>query len=316
MSEQVRPIILLSECLGIRPVRYDGNIVFDNFVEALIKYVDIVPICPEVGIGLSTPRNPLILYLEKNSIELVDTVTRHNYTRDMEEYAHRILRNIVIDGALLKSASPSCGVGDAKLYSEERRVIRKTDGLFTSILKNIYSYIPVESEKRMYNYEIRRRFLIKVFSLADLRTTLSNIGSVDKIVDFHRRYKYLIMLHSPSSLKRLGRLVADRKNYSMNELVEIYRKEFITALVKNPTRKAYANVFLHVYSHFKEELKSSERRFIINLINKYKSGNTSLRVVIEYFRGFIHRFNNKYLAEQKLLAPYPEELDYIGLEVE
>ncbi|MEM4513937.1 MAG: hypothetical protein QXZ41_05500 [Ignisphaera sp.] len=42
-----RPRIMLSECLGVKPMRYDGNIVFDSFIETLKKYVDVVPISPE-----------------------------------------------------------------------------------------------------------------------------------------------------------------------------------------------------------------------------------------------------------------------------
>lgn len=42
----LRSRVLYSKCLGIDPVRYDRNIVFDNFAEIIKKYVDIIAMCP------------------------------------------------------------------------------------------------------------------------------------------------------------------------------------------------------------------------------------------------------------------------------
>lgn len=316
MSVVFKPRVLLSECLGVRPVRYDGNIVFDSFVEALKKHVEIFPICPEVGIGLGVPRNPLILREAGDKIDLVDTVSGAIYTENMEVYAEKILEKLEIDGALLKSSSPSCGVGDAKVYGVGRNVVGKRDGLFTTLLKQRLTCLPVESEKRLYSYSIRRSFLTKIFSLAELRTLTSRIESRDDIVAIHRRFKYLLMLYDQTSLKKLGKLVADRRKYALNELINTYREGFAKSLCRNPTRRAYVNVFIHIYSHLKKELNDDEKRYVLEMIEKYRAGRESVKTIIAYFKGFIYRFGEAYLAEQRFLNPYPEELDQIGLEPE
>ncbi|MEM0487402.1 MAG: DUF523 and DUF1722 domain-containing protein [Sulfolobales archaeon] len=309
MSQTPRPRVLLSECLGIRPVRHDGNMVFDSFVEVLKKYVDVLPVCPEVSLGLGVPRSPLVLYEESGRLELLDTKTGTKYTKNMEELAKSILSNLVVDGVILKSASPSCGVGDAKVYGPGRRVVRRGDGLFTSAVRSYMRCVPVESERRLYAHDIRVRFLTKIFALAELRETLSNLRTSEELVDFHRRFKYLIMLHNQTALKNLGRLVANREKYSLEELTDSYRKKFIEALCANPTRKSYVNVFTHMYGHLKKLLNQSERKYVLYLIESYASDRESLKTVMAYFRGFIHRFGDSYLAEQRLLSPYPEELD-------
>ncbi|MEM1604584.1 MAG: DUF523 and DUF1722 domain-containing protein [Zestosphaera sp.] len=311
MNQYHRPIILISECLGVKPVRYDGNIIYDNFIEILKKYVNIYPVCPEVGIGLGVPRNPLILYEESGQVDLIDPATRVAYTEKIRVFSERILRDLSIDGAILKSSSPSCGVGDAKVYGAARRVLRRADGVFTKVVKEVFSCIPVESEKRLYSYDVRVRFLTKIFSLAELRATLSSLKSSEELVDFHRKYKYLVMLHSQTALKNLGRLVASRKEYSLEYVAHRYRDEFVKALCRNPPQNSYVNVFTHIYGHLKEELKLSERKYVMDLIEKYKSGRESLRTVMTYFRGFIYRLENTYLAEQRFFSPYPEELDYL-----
>lgn len=311
-----RPIVLYSMCLGIKPVRYDGNIIFDEFAEALKKYVEVIPVCPEADIGLGVPRNPLVLHEEDGNIELLDTVTGLKYSKRMEEFTRSLLERITIDGVLLKASSPSCGVGDAKIYGKGRVILRRGDGYFTSLLKKHLFCIPIESEKRLYSYEIRRRFLTRLFSLADVRLTTSSIKDREELVDLHRRYKYLIMLHSPMALKNLGRLVANRKQHSIEDLVKKYNEEFKRALCRNPSRRSYENVFMHMYGHLKKELNPSERRYAIDLIKKYGTGKESLRTVMAYFRSFIYRLGETYLSEQRFLAPYPDELDLIGFKVD
>ncbi|MEM2593065.1 MAG: DUF523 and DUF1722 domain-containing protein [Thermofilaceae archaeon] len=312
----VRPWLLLSMCLGVKPVRHDGGIVFDVLVEALKRYVEVVAVCPEVGIGLGVPRSPLVLNEIEGRVELVDTTSGLKLTRNVEEFTERILEGLVVDGVLLKSASPSCGVGDAKIYGLGRQVLRRSDGIFTSLLKRRMPCTPIESEKRLYSYGIRRTFLTRLFSLAELRETLSNLKSREDLVDFHRRYKYIIMLYSPTALKHLGRLVARREGCEMEDLASRYKDGFMRALCRNPSRGSYANVLTHVYGHLKGELNSSERKYVLNLIEGYRAGREGLRTVVSYFRGFVHRFGIEYLAEQRFFSPYPDDLDNVGLEPE
>ncbi|MEM4872481.1 MAG: DUF523 and DUF1722 domain-containing protein [Thermofilaceae archaeon] len=312
----VRPRLLLSMCLGVKPVRHDGGIVFDVLVEALKRYVEVVAVCPEVGIGLGVPRSPLVLNEIEGRVELVDTSSGLKLTRNVEEFTERILEGLAVDGVLLKSASPSCGVGDAKIYGPGRQVLRRGDGIFTSLLKRRMPCIPFESEKRLYSYGIRRTFLTRLFSLAELRGTLSSLKSREDLVDFHRRYKYIIMLYSPTALKHLGRLIARRESCEIQDLAARYRDGFTRALCRNPSRGSYANVLTHVYGHLKWKLNPSERKYVLSLIEGYKAGRESLRTVVSYFRGFVHRFGVEYLAEQRFLSPYPDELDNVGLELE
>jgi len=309
MFQYVKPIVLISMCLGFKPVRFDGNVIYDSFIEVLKKYINPIPVCPEIGVGLGVPRNPLVLYEENGVLNLVDVVSGVSYTERMKLFFDSLKNRYYFDGVLLKSASPSCGVGDAKVYGPGRRVVRKTDGLFTRFVRESYPCIPLESEKRLYNYEIRVRFLTKLFTIADFRTTINNLVSREDLVDFHKRNKYIIMLHSNSGLKNLGRIIASRKSMSIEELIEKYSVEFMKTMCRNPGRGSYTNVFIHIYGHLKEEMELQERRYVLDLITRFKKGYENLRTIMMYFRGFIHRFRNKYLEESRFLNPYPDELD-------
>lgn len=309
-----RPRVVVSECLGFRPTRYDGNIFYDEIVEVLRKFADLLPVCPEIGIGLGVPRNPLVLTKDGNNIFLIDTKTGEDFSKRMKEFAGKFISNLYdVDGFIMKAKSPSCGIGDAKIYGKGWAVVGKSDGMFTKLMREAFPLLPIESEKRLLKYEIRRNFFTKIFALADLREALSRVG-VEELVEFHRRNKYILMLYSPHLLKKLGRLVAERNLREPIELKREYREIFMEALSKNPGRGSYANVFTHIYSHIKKNLVESERRYILNLIKEHRSGRKLLKTLTIYFEGFVHRLGNKYLAEQRFIKPYPEELERINYE--
>lgn len=307
-----RPRVVVSECLGFRPTRYDGNIFYDKIVEALRKFADLLPVCPEVGIGLGVPRNPLVIIRNGDSIHLLDTKTREDLSDRMKNFAKSFTSNLAgIDGFLMKSRSPSCGVGDAKIYGRDWVILGRSDGVFTRLIRDTFPLLPIESEKRLLKYEIRRNFLTKIFAIADLRETLSKPG-VEGLVELHRRNKYILMLYSPYLLKKLGRLVAERAFREQWDLKENYRRIFLETLSRNPGRGSYANVFMHIYGHIKENLVEQERNYILNLINEYRMGRNLLKTLIVYFRGFVYRLGDEYLAEQRFIEPYPEKLEYIS----
>lgn len=305
-----KPRIVISECLGVSPVRYDGNIIFDQNVESLKRFVEYIPVCPEVGIGLGVPRNPLVINVTQQGFKLVDTVTGGDLTSLLNDYAERYLNGLPeVDGFVLKSSSPSCGVGDAKVYDPSGRVVRKVDGLFTAAVKSRYPLIPVESEKRLGNYEIKRSFYTKVFTIAYIRDSLSKATDREEVVSLHVGIKYLLMLHDPASLKNLGALVADRSRWSIEQLKELYKQTALRALAKKPTRSSYFNVFQHMVGHVKHRLNRDEKAYLLRLLDEFKKGRLDVKTVVSYLKGFIYRFQDAYLAKQRFLQPYPDELD-------
>ena len=100
--------ILVSACLLGDNVKYNGGNNYDQRIEALKEIYDIVPICPEVFGGLTTPRIPSEI---KNG-EVINQEGK-NVTENFRIGAHNVL-NIVnylhIKKAVLMDRSPSCGV--------------------------------------------------------------------------------------------------------------------------------------------------------------------------------------------------------------
>lgn len=54
-----RPKLLISKCLGFENCRYNGQGASSKFRDSLKDYVEFCAVCPEVEIGLSTPREAI-----------------------------------------------------------------------------------------------------------------------------------------------------------------------------------------------------------------------------------------------------------------
>lgn len=127
-----RKIVLCSACLlGIK-CRYDGKIKPNKKVIKLTKKAILIPVCPEILGGLSTPREPA----EKRG-EKVVTKTGKDVTKNFKEGAKQVLKIAKLLGireAILKQKSPSCGCGKIYDGTFSGKII-KGDGVTTTLLK-------------------------------------------------------------------------------------------------------------------------------------------------------------------------------------
>ena len=311
-----KPIIVISKCINIASVRYNGGIIKDDFVEKLMQFIEVIPVCPEVEIGMPIPREIVILYKENNQIKMVEPKSKTDSTEKMDKFSYNFLKKLTkVDGFILKSKSPSCGLKDTKIYKENlKEVINyRGNGLFASKVMECFSNLPVETENRLKNYWIRRDFLIKVFSLAELRALEENFKNINQLLDFHKNYKYLLMLYDTNKLKKMGSLLANWKDLGLKGTAKTYCQLFKETLSKKSNVSKHLNVIEHIYGHFKEKISLKERKHILNMIDKFKNNKLELDSLLEYIKGFIYRFSDLYLESQRYLFPYPEDLEKLKI---
>ena len=104
--------ILVSACLLGENCKYNGKNNFNSLVAELANSFEIIPICPEVFGGLTTPRLPS----EING-EFVINEAGVDVTYEFNKGANLALQIALkenIKYAILKEKSPSCGVN--KIY--------------------------------------------------------------------------------------------------------------------------------------------------------------------------------------------------------
>lgn len=166
-----RPRVVLSRCLELAACRYDGGGIRSEVVRRLAPWVEWVPVCPEVRIGLGVPRDPI--RIERSSpgdLRLVQPSTGLDLTERMLGFAESFADGTAaVDGVLLKSRSPSCGLGDVKIYEGEEPVTTAGTGLFAAVLRERYGGVAMADEVALADPETWHRWLTRVFASARQR---------------------------------------------------------------------------------------------------------------------------------------------------
>ena len=140
----------ISACLLGENVRYDGGHKLDTFLkDTLGKYVEYVPVCPEVECGLGVPRKSMRLEGNPDSPRLIITETGQDMTKRMVNWAQKRVIQLEkedIRGFIFKSDSPSCGIKKVKVYNEKNMSVEAGVGIFAEILIKHFPSLPVEDE--------------------------------------------------------------------------------------------------------------------------------------------------------------------------
>lgn len=174
-----KPRIVVSKCLGFAACRYNGLMISSPFVRKLKDHVDFIPVCPEQEIGLGVPRNPIRIIESQGRRSLYQPATGLDLTKEMNAFINHFLKTLgPVDGFLLKSRSPSCGIGDVKIYSnikgKQTILTAKGRGFFGDRVIELYPELTIEDENRLKDYAIRERFLTMIFAMAYQRNVMKS----------------------------------------------------------------------------------------------------------------------------------------------
>lgn len=313
MTDRIR--IGISACLLGHTVRFDGGHKRDPFlVETFGPFVEWVPVCPEVELGLGTPRPTLRLERareNKAAVRLVMPSTGNDYTAAMQRYAARRVNALSADdlcGYVLKKDSPSCGMERVKVYGRTTIPEKSGRGLFADALLQRLPLLPVEEEGRLNDPHLRESFVERVFAYRRLRTLFAERWTVGGLVAFHSAHKLQLLAHSTAAYERLGRLVAGAGTRPRPAVRAQYETEFMRALQVLATRRRHVNVLQHITGYFRKRLEDDSRHELLSLVDDYGRGLVPLIVPLTLVRHHVRRFQIPYLQGQTYLEPHPKEL--------
>jgi uncharacterized protein YbgA (DUF1722 family)/uncharacterized protein YbbK (DUF523 family) len=303
----------ISTCLLGEKVRYDGQHKLDRFLaDTLGRWVEWVPVCPEVECGLPIPREAMHLAGVPAAPRLVTIRTGVDHTQRMQAWATTRIRSLEREdlcGYVFKSRSPSSGMQGIKVYSAEGMpVSTKGVGLWARAFMERFPLLPVEDDGRLHDPALRENFLERVFVHRRWKEFVRQDGSLGGLVDFHTDHKLLVMAHSPGHYRELGRLVAAGKRLKPERLREDYLSLLTAGLKMIATTRKNANVLQHMLGYFKKTLDPGGRAELLEVIGQYQRELVPLIVPITLFRHHIRRLGEPYLGRQVYLNPTPLEL--------
>jgi len=219
----VKPRVVISSCLAGENVRYDGKPIFDPIVNKILKFVEPVKVCPEVSIGLPTPRNRIILVRENNTYKVYQLPDGRDLTPALDNFSKKFLNSLQeIDGFILKAKSPSCGLQGTKTYKDPfgKNFIGRRKGIFALNVLDLYENFPKIDEIDLKDWYKRYIFLTSLYLFANYRKTKNK-------KEFAQKYRGILSLFNE---KKFNEFVNDP---SFENFKKFFHKNLSPNFIKN-----------------------------------------------------------------------------------
>jgi uncharacterized protein YbgA (DUF1722 family)/uncharacterized protein YbbK (DUF523 family) len=314
-QNRIDPTIVLgiSSCLLGEKVRYDGGHKLDRFlVNTLGRFVDWVPVCPEVEMGLPIPRESLRLIGDPQAPRLVAPKSGIDFTEQMQCWAQERLNQlteVTLHGFVFKKDSPSSGLFRVKVYNEHGMAQRVGTGMFPREVMNRFPLLPLEEEGRLNDMPLRENFIERVFAYYRWTRMLDEEPTPGGLVRFHTAHKLTLMAHSPKRYTEMGRLVADAGKRDWDEFTAKYGAMLMEGLGVMGSRRKHVNVLQHLMGFLKNHLSSGDKEELLGLIKDYRQGLLPLIVPLTLLKHHLNRHSvPDWVHQQVYLNPYPKEL--------
>ena len=143
-----KPKVIISACLLGHLCRYDGKTKMqDELMESLKEY-EIIPFCPEAPL-FGTPRERInVINIDGNNRIITDE-TDKDVTKLLEdEIGSFIKENPSVDKIVLKSKSPSCGLGTTPILDEQKNIVSIGNGIAAEMFLKEYSCVNIADERK------------------------------------------------------------------------------------------------------------------------------------------------------------------------
>ena len=303
----LRPRIAISKCLEFEACRYDGQMIKNKFIKNLKKFIDFIPVCPEVEIGMGIPRDTIRIIKNNKERLLFQPETGNDFSKKMDLYSKKFLNNLDdIDGFILKTDSPSCGVYSAKIYPKKFNSPpdSRGAGFFAEQVLSLYPNHPIEEEKRLNNIFIREHFYTSIFTLADFKI----VKDFNTLYKFHSKHKYLLMSYNQTLMTKMGDIAANRSKNNFSDVLKNYKKLLLMLFTKKSRYPSNINTQMHVMGYFKDKLSSKEKKHFLDILDEYRNKKIPISAVNGILVSWINRFENKYLMNQSFFNPFPKEI--------
>ena len=302
----------ISSCLLGQNVRYDGGHKKDSYITGtLTEYFDFQPFCPEMGIGLGTPRPTLHLVKINKVVSCVGIKDPDfDVTEPLRDYADQQKDlHAALCGYILKKDSPSCGMERVKVFRGEQPH-KDGFGIYAEQMMRNNPLLPVEEEGRMGDAGLRENFIQRVYVLHRWKKLLVEGLTPASLTNFHARHKLIIMSHE--DYRDLGQLLAGVTKTNVAEVAEQYILLLMVTLKKPATRKNHVNVLQHIQGYLKKALTADDKAELCEVIERYRNGYIPLIVPLTLLKHHFRKSPDPYIEESYYMSPYPQELQLIN----
>ncbi|MEA3373071.1 MAG: DUF523 domain-containing protein [Campylobacterota bacterium] len=138
--------VAISACLLGEMCRYDGATKRVDSIIETFKDWEIIPFCPEAPV-LGTPRERISVVSTDDGMKIIGDKSGRDVTELLIEQTQKLIdAHPDLDRIVLKSKSPSCGLGTTPISNTLGETIGFGDGVAASLLKDAFADIKISDE--------------------------------------------------------------------------------------------------------------------------------------------------------------------------
>ncbi len=303
----------ISKCLTGARTRYKGGHKYHTYLmDVLGKFIDYVPVCPEVECGLPTPRTPMLLFTPIENPKLITIDTEINYSSQMNDWISCYLDTMPgrhLCGFILKSKSPSCGVSNIEIHNAQGKSLGHIGtGLFAKALIKANPFMPITDELGFEDTKSRINFIERVFVYKRWLDFKDNNCNMQGLIRFNMQHRLLIMSHDLEKTDELDSLLVNSHSTNFNYTTLKYINIMMKTLQLPSTVKKNVYVLNHIQQSYRSKLQHAEKQELTDIINSYTQYEIPLIIPIKHLNKYAQRYNDVFLLDQHYLYPDPLEL--------
>ncbi|MBF0161226.1 MAG: DUF523 domain-containing protein [Magnetococcales bacterium] len=155
--------VAISACLLGAQVRYDGGHKHNPLLSGLwARDVLYFPFCPESECGLGIPREPMHLVGTAEQPRICTRYSSIDHSHRLRLWCRHRLRThqaAGVAGYLLKSRSPSCGMTQVTVWSEQEQQHHPALGILPGLLRAHHPHLPLAEGDLFTQAESLRHFV-------------------------------------------------------------------------------------------------------------------------------------------------------------
>ena len=306
MEEAQLPKIAVSACLLGEQVRYNGGHCNHRLLQSVSKNIETIPICPEVGIGMGTPRPTIRLVHEDEKIHLIEPKSGTDYTEDMmnwSELQSDFLLKQRISGIILKKDSPSCGLERVKVY-HNGNPRKEGQGVFAMVFTSLNPQIPAIEEGRLNDAVQMENFFARVGMMHRWWERDEQGWTLSSLQQFHSEHKLLLQSRSPNAPAALGRLISNHSDHHPQQLALEYitlAQSHMNTIVQ---RKHVAGALRRAVGRLPETISGKARQRVHSWIDGYLAGTAPRMAPLAVIEQMFEISELEHLPWKRLFQPF------------
>ena len=294
--------VAVSECLTGARVRYDGDHKREAMPHAALDGLYVLrAICPEVGIGLGVPRDPIRLEGDPEAprarVVGEGAGSRRDVTAALRAYADSRLPVLdEVDGYVFMQKSPSCGLSGVKLFGGSGA----GRGVYARQVLALRPALPAAEAWRLFDPAHCANFVMRTFVYAHWRRMRTRGMTAARLIAFHTAYKYLVMAHDVEAYRRIGNLLSDLSK-GLENVVGRYATDLLGTLSRSASRAGHANALAHLQGYVSGDVGAGKE--LADLIDAYRRGKVPLSEPMSLLRRHLLESRASYALNQTYLNP-------------